>query len=390
MRRDIAGRTRPAWGWAIDAHIAMHQGARRLIAGCAERAGHRLVVPEKALEHATTRYRRIARTRARRISTLEQRDAAHPAPTDVVDAAVVERTIALARAFATWAKGEAQREDGLWTVASGTDRGQWMIESMLQAGVAQSTGANAEEDTVAAGQALGARCRWITSSTFRIFGGHALERWRERHPSYDQPLESVALPMVLTPDEALATLLNPNGGACDQRTLITAIAWELARPDDAQRKTGPERIAALERHADALAAEHLPAAARAIRCTLDATRWDPARTERALEPCGVRGRLERCRAAERRQIRAQRDALKGTRHEEDAPRGVGAQRSKARVEPAPRGIDRWLTFCTMCESIDHDNPRAAMDLAEAHALPLELVWAPEDEGLDPSDWHTSA
>lgn len=101
-------------------NVAMQEGVRRIIAGCAEIAGDELLIPQEVLELVPTRYRRLACTRAKRITaftpTQQRKSAFAPAaqkrpPTEELEALAATRTLAFAKAFATWATEEATETD---------------------------------------------------------------------------------------------------------------------------------------------------------------------------------------------------------------------------------------------------------------------------------------
>ena len=75
----------------------MSQAVRRLVSGCVELANGRLWLPERALVLMTTRYAKLARTRATRIT--EHGEGADPfgPDADALGDLVVERSVALTR-----------------------------------------------------------------------------------------------------------------------------------------------------------------------------------------------------------------------------------------------------------------------------------------------------
>ena len=331
--------TPPSTGrrWAIDANVAMQQGVRRIIAGCAEFSGDELLIPHKVLELVPTRYRRLARTRARRITVFAAKEASATsantrASTEEIEALAAMRTLALADAFAKWASDETQRNDGLWTLAPESARGELLVEKMIQAGIARAEDANAEEDAIVAGQAIAAGCRWIASNNLDILGGAAFDRWLSHEQGGDDQLASVGVPLVLGPDEAIETILSRHYDYPEDRRLLSAIAWELARPNVAERMTGAQRVDNLERFANALQAGGAPQAARSIQITLDETRREPETTARLFEGFNLAGALERTRGAEHRQVNAERETLRDT----DPLPGIGqAQMRRARPDGEP-------------------------------------------------------
>ena len=301
--------------WAIDANVAMQQGVRRMIAGCAEFAGDQLLIPHKVLELVPTRYRRLARTRAKRIvafgatkGTVEA--AAGRPPTEEAEALAASHTLAMARAFADWAAAETRRNDGLWALAPESEQGELVVEKMIQAGIARAEDASAEEDAVVAGQAIASGCRWIASNNLQVLGGIAFDRWLATERMRELALASADVPLVLRPDEAVNTILSRYHDHPEDRRLLSAIAWELIRPDEGSRIEGTQRVETLERFANALEAGGAPQSARSIRITLDETGREAQVTARLLERFGVEGRLQGCRGAERRQVEAERRALR--------------------------------------------------------------------------------
>ena len=300
--------------WAIDANIAMQQGIRRLISGCAEFAGDELVIPVKVLELIPTRYRRIARTRAKRITKFT---GGRNAPTtEEIETMAATRTIGMSRAFAEWASNETRRNDGLWTLAPESARGELIVERMIQVGIARiDASATAEEDAIVAGQAIAAKCRWIASNNLEILGGEIFERWLENERTMDEELASADVPLVLRPDEAINTILARHYDQREDRRLVTSIAWELCRPNDPGSMNPKQRIDNLERFANAIEAGGAAQAARAIRITLDATKRAPEPTAKLLEARNLGGLLERTRRAEERQASAEREIIVQTQRE---------------------------------------------------------------------------
>ena len=57
--------------------------------------------------------------------------------------------------------------------------------------------------------------------------------------------------------------------------------------------------------------------------------------------------------------------------------------------PLPEPGDRASAFADMCEAIERGDLATAKSLAHDYRIPLEQVWAPEDDFLDPrSDSHS--
>ena len=46
--------------------------------------------------------------------------------------------------------------------------------------------------------------------------------------------------------------------------------------------------------------------------------------------------------------------------------------------------DPATAFAAMCEAVDHGDLESAITLAEEFTIPLDLVWAPEDDFIEPS------
>ena len=141
--------------WALDTNLAMSQAVRRMVSGCVELANGRLWLPERALVLMSTRYAMLARTRATRIT--EHGEGADPFgfDADALDDLVVERSVALTRAFARWAVEETRRNDGLWSLARATPDTERTAQRLFVAGIARAgEDGTAEEDAHVAAEAL--------------------------------------------------------------------------------------------------------------------------------------------------------------------------------------------------------------------------------------------
>ena len=52
--------------------------------------------------------------------------------------------------------------------------------------------------------------------------------------------------------------------------------------------------------------------------------------------------------------------------------------------PGKEALDRAIACADMADAIDHGHLAAAKALGEVHGIPLELVWGPEDDNLEPA------
>lgn len=299
--------------WAIDANIVMQQAVRRLLGACVEYTNGRIFVPERALALACTHYRSIARRRARRITrwdTPSRPESQAPASRDEL---VVARAIAIQRSFADWANTEPQRNDGLWAVAQATAESIRIAQRLFVAGIArEGRGTRIEEDAEVAAQALDAGCRWIASHNLELLQGAPFERWLAGEQAQGR-LRTASAPFVCAIDDAIHEMLGTEDESPTGRETLAGLAWEVTRPDNpnAARDAGA-RIAGLKRFTEALHHGGAVRSAKALEEMLTRGQTDPAKLGTKLEQRNLRGSIERTRAAERRQVQAERAAIEAT------------------------------------------------------------------------------
>ena len=308
--------------WALDTNLAMSQAVRRLVSGCVELANGRLWLPERALVLMTTRYAKLARTRATRIT--EHGEGADPfgPDADALGDLVVERSVALTRAFARWAVEETRRNDGLWSLARTTPDTERTAQRMFVAGIARAgEDGTAEEDAHVAAEALEAGCRWIGSKNLNMLQGEPFTKWVVGEQAKGRLLHA-RTPFIVPPDQAIHMLLDesPLAEADDHR--VAAVAWELSRPNDpvAAADVGA-RATRLLRFANALEGGGLAFTAARIRQSVRQSRNDGDALAALLDGYDLAGRFERTRDAEDRQVGAERDAVARTGPEQ-APHGA--------------------------------------------------------------------
>ena len=53
--------------------------------------------------------------------------------------------------------------------------------------------------------------------------------------------------------------------------------------------------------------------------------------------------------------------------------------------PSDDALDRAIAYADMAEAVEHGHLSVAKALGKVHRIPLELVWGPEDDHLEPKD-----
>jgi len=301
--------------WAIDANIIMQQGVSRLLSGCIEITGGQLLVPERALTLAETKFFPSAERRARRIVDNIQN------PEEYLPGELRELTIgctvAIHNAFATWARDEPQRNDGVWTIAPDSATTRTITASLLAAGIARpSTHSGVEEDAHVAAQAFAAGCRWIASHNLSVLT-EDLVPWLAHEQAHGR-LEHAANPFICSVDTALRTMME------DDHEGLAAITWELGRPDDdtvardleARLANATRFVRSLRSGGATNTADHLAPIIH-IRANPDELHW-------RLSARKYIGSLERTRAGFRRLATTLRQA---TRSVLEPPRDDSAHRT---------------------------------------------------------------
>ena len=161
------------------------------------------------------------------------RERIHSGPdADALGDLVVERSVALTRAFARWAVEETRRNDGLWSLARTTPDTERTAQRMFVAGIARAgEDGTAEEDAHVAAEALEAGCRWIGSKNLNMLQGEPFTKWVADEQAKGRLLQA-RTPFIVPPDQAIHMLLDelPLAEADDHR--VAAVAWELSRPND--------------------------------------------------------------------------------------------------------------------------------------------------------------
>ena len=296
--------------WALDTNLAMSQAVRRLISGCVELAHGRLWLPERALVLMTTRYAKLARTRATRIT--EHGEGADPfgPDADALDDLVVARSVALTTAFARWATEETRRNDGLWSLARATPDTERTAQRLFVAGIARPTeDGTTEEDAHVAAEALEAGCRWIGSQNLDMLQGEPFTRWVAGEQAKGRLLHA-RTPFIVPPDQAIEMLLEETHLAGTDEHRVAAVAWELSRPNSpAAAADVGARATRLLRFANALEGGGAAFTAARIRSSLRQRGGDGAALAALLERRDLAGRFGRTRDAEDRQVGAERPAV---------------------------------------------------------------------------------
>ena len=309
--------------WGIDANLILQQAIGRLVSACVESTGGELLVPERALNLAETRYFTPAQRRARRVIEWEL-DPTQYTPAELRELQIA-CSLAIHGAFGNWAGEETQRNDGIWTVAPDTEAARTITASLLAASIAQPSGQPnpVEEDARVAGEALAAGCRWIASRNLGMLSDD-LNAWLAHEQAYHR-LPHASLPFICSADTAVADMTERN------EDRLAALAWEVTRPNDNARarnfdqrlKTAMRFVRALHRGGATGTAEHLAA--------IFHRRTDPQQLEHRLVSWGYRGTLERTRTGYDRLAtatrRAQREALDAALPDQSASRPTGARRS---------------------------------------------------------------
>ena len=282
--------------WAIDSNIIIQQSTGRLISGCVEATRGSLLVPERALTLAKTKYREIANRRAHRVIEFDpDLDPNQLRPEERRELAI-QCALAIQTSFSNWASAETQRNDGLWALAPDTTASATIAVSLYEAGIAR-TGeiSRVGEDAEVAAQALADGCRWIASNNLGFLEPEKLKRWiahEQQHGRLDQADTS----FICSIDTAIEQMCGPREDS-SATTKIAAIAWELNRPsgDHAARNLG-QRIKSAIRSVRALHDSGATETAERMR-TYFHKRVDPNEVHRALAACGYTGTLERTRTA---------------------------------------------------------------------------------------------
>ena len=297
--------------WAIDANIVMQQAVRRLLGACVEHTNGRIFVPERVLALACHHYKSIARRRARRITRWQDEVLSTPAMTAERDELIVTRALAMQHAFSGWANAELQRNDGLWASAPATLESQRIAQRLFISGIARGGhAARIEEDAEAAAQALDAGCRWIASHNLDMLQGAPFERWLTDEQTQGR-LRNASAPFICPIDDAIHQMLGTEHEAPAGRELLAAISWELTRPDHPDRaRDTAARLAGLERFTEALHQGGAVRSAAALDAVLGAGTNNPDGLRADLERHELHESLGRTRAAERRQVRAEREAIR--------------------------------------------------------------------------------
>ena len=261
----------------------------------------------------STRYAKLARTRATRIT--EHGEGADPfgLDADALGDLVVERSVALTKAFARWAVEETRRNDGLWSLARATPDTERTAQRLFVAGIARAgEDGTAEEDAHVAAEALEAGCRWIGSKNLDMLQGEPFTKWVAGEQANGRLLHA-RTPFIIPPDQAIHMLLEETHLAGADEHRVAAVAWELSRPNDpiAAADVGA-RATRLLRFANALEGGGCAFTAATIRKTLRQSRNDGDALAALLDGYDLAERFDRTRGAEDRQVSAEREAVART------------------------------------------------------------------------------
>ena len=308
--------------WALDTNFAMQQGVRRLISGCIELADGRLWIPERAVALAATRYAELARRRAARITEHREGTPQFGLGDATLREIAVKRAIALNRAFHNWALAETTRNDGLWSIAPASDETELISQRLFMDGIARAgTESATEEDAHVAAEAMNAGCRWIASNNLTMLQGTLFTEWLSAEHAQGR-LEAAQNPFIVGADEAINNLIAESGIGGDKAQVVTAIAWEIGRPNDPQAAADTAlRMDQLKRFGHALEKGGASTAALQVRKTIREGRHDPVELDATLSAYQLKHTLERTRTAEERQVNAERAAIALT-----TPTGLGLSR----------------------------------------------------------------
>ena len=295
--------------WAIDANIFMQQATRRLVCGTIEYRRDELLIPERALLLARLVYDDLALKRAQRITEHDERHGITPG-TGAYNALVARRASAILENFAAWTETEPPRNDGAWQVASDTQAAKQTAQALRLARVARrGTWTPIEEDAHVAAQALANGCRYIASHNLARLDDETFRLWLAEQQAQGALL-GAANPFVVGVDQALNQLLDIERTDGQGHERVTALAWELTRPDhQAAARNIQARLATVQRFAAALHNGGAARTADAIRQVLHLAKDHPERMNALTATHNLYGRVERTRAAERRLVAGERHAL---------------------------------------------------------------------------------
>ena len=379
--------------WALDANIAMAQGPRRILCGSAELTGACVLLPERVLELIAHLYGEVAERRAEKITEWESETEKIQWSDEEEEELVVERTLRLEGVFAQWARSETTRNDGTWQIADDTAESRKTALKMKREGIARgSTYQGVEEDAAVAAQALEAGCRWIASHNQHVLGGDEFKRWLERQQR-KKKLLGARIPFVSTADEAIEEMLGLPGEerTGSEKLKIPAIAWEVGRPNDAEKaKDAKLRVANLRVYGKALREGRAVRAAWDIRTLVKEYRDREEALARVLEEHAP-GPLYRTREAEERQVRAERRVVQQTRKEMLRKRrtrpgraaGPGRKGERDRRMKMERDPIEWADIEQIFEDlVDEGQVRMAHRLARERGFPLEKIRTPAMDNLD--------
>lgn len=301
---------------AMDAQILVRNHARRTLLGTAELCSIHVVVPETALAMARIHYPKVCEEYVRK--TLEWSDDSVERQTsdEEMGLRVHDATQKLGIGFARWLEEEALRNDGVFTKAPRTRRGQGVAMELRGAGVVDDPRDRrwgVGEDPYVIAEALEAGAHWLASDNFRTLKPDIMEIWLDEAQVQGRYLH-VPRPFILSAEQALRKMMEHSGQWHSARlqTVRRAVVHAVSAPRDTRRALD-ERIGIFRRFARELEQCGMTATGRetdrwARKMNTAHRRGANAQVERELEVLAELvpiERVKRTREAEERRMRAE-------------------------------------------------------------------------------------
>jgi len=268
---------------AIDAQILLRNHARRTVLATAELCGVAVMLPETVVTMAKIHYATVCESYVRKALEWADDVAGKHTSAEEMGLRVHDATQKLGIGFGRWLDEETLRNDGMFTKAPRTRRGQGVAMELSEAGVVDDPGDRrwgVGEDPYVIAEALEAWAHWLASDNFRTLKPDVMEIWLDKVQARGR-YTHVPRPFILSSEAALREMLGRSTEWCraEPETMRRAIVHAVSEPVDTGRAVS-ERVGIFQRFAKDLK-----------RCGMTATGQEMDRWARRMQAAVKSGRM---------------------------------------------------------------------------------------------------
>ena len=301
---------------AIDAQILLRNHARRTVLATAELCEVAVMLPETVVTMAKIHYATVCENYVRRALEWADDVAGKHTSAEEMGLRVHDATQKLGIGFGRWIDEETLRNDGVFTKAPRTRRGQGVAMELSEAGVVddpEDRRWGVGEDPYVIAEALEAGAHWLASDNFRTLNSDVMEIWLDKVQARGRYTQ-VPRPFILSSEEALREMLERSSEwrEAEPETMRRAIVHAVSEPTDTGRAVS-ERVGIFQRFAKDLkkcgmmaTGQEMDRWARKMRAAVKSGRTQEVEQElMTLASLVPTERVQRTRDAEERRMAAE-------------------------------------------------------------------------------------